>query len=121
MLKIRFIRVGRKHDPSFRLVVTDSRKPPRSGAYLENLGYYDPLKKGSQLKADRIEYWLSKGAKISDTAYNLLISANIMRGKKKNVSAKSKKVKKEEQPALAAEGAEKTEEKEEKKTEEKEG
>lgn len=96
MLKIRLTRVGRKHDPSFRLVVTDSRKAPRSGAYLENLGFLDPLKKDSKLKADRVNYWISKGAQISDTAFNLLVSAKIIKGKKKDVSAKSKKIVKEE-------------------------
>lgn len=91
MLKIRFTRVGRKHDPSFRVVVIDSKKAPQSGAYLEILGFFNPKTKESKLKNERIQYWISKGAQVSDTAHNLLVSAKVIKGKKKNVSAKSKK------------------------------
>lgn len=91
MLKIRFTRVGRKHDPSFRVVVIDSRRAPQSGAYLENLGFFNPKTKDFRLKNDRIQYWISKGAQVSDTAHNLLISAKVIEGKKKDMSAKSKK------------------------------
>jgi len=85
MLKIRLQRKGRSHDPKFRLVLTDSRKPPKSGAALEILGSYDPKKGLSQFKGERIKFWLSKGAKISETVNNLLIDAKIIEGKKKKV------------------------------------
>ncbi len=97
MLKIRFLRVGRKHDPTFRLVVTDSRKAPRSAAYLENLGFYDPLKGSSNVKPERVKHWISKGAKLSDTAHNFLIKSKVMEGKKINVTKKAKNLKKTEQ------------------------
>jgi len=100
MLKIRLTRVGRKHDPSFRIVVTDSRKPPRSGACLENLGFYNPRKiagKSSlELKRERIGYWISKGAQVSGVVHNLFIGAGLMEGKKINVS-RTKKRKTEEE------------------------
>lgn len=86
MLKVRFLRVGRKNDPSFRLVVTDSRRPPRSAAYLENLGFYNPGTKEVKLKAERINHWIREGAKLSDTAHNLLIKSGVITGKKIDVS-----------------------------------
>lgn len=85
MLKIRLQRVGRSHDPKFRLILTDSRKPPKSGASLEILGSYDAKKGNSQFKADRIKFWLSKGAQTSETANNLLVEAKIIEGKKKKL------------------------------------
>ncbi len=90
MLKVRFLRIGRKNDPSFRLVVTDSRRPPRSAAYLENLGFYNPGTKEVKLKAERINHWIKEGAKLSDTAHNLLIKSGVITGKKIDVSKKPK-------------------------------
>jgi len=71
MLMIRFQRVGRKNDANFRLVATDSRRAAKSGAYLEMLGFYNPKNKKVDIKADRLEYWLSKGAKMSESAKSL--------------------------------------------------
>jgi len=96
MLKIRLTRIGRKHDPSFRVVVTDSRRAPRSGVYLENLGFYNPrIKTSLALKDDRIKFWISKGAQVSDVVHNLFVSEGITKGKKINVSSVKKK---EERP-----------------------
>ena len=81
------------------MILTDSRKPPRSGSYLELLGSYNARKGEPQYKSDRIKFWLSKGAKTSDTVHNLLVGAKIIEGKKKNVLPSSKKNKKEKQPA----------------------
>ncbi len=103
---IRLQRVGRKHDPNFRLILTDSRKPPRSGSYLELLGSYNARKGEPQFKPERIKHWLAKGAKTSDTVHNLLVGAKIIEGKKKNALPHLKKGKK----AAAKEEA-KTEEK----------
>jgi len=86
MLKIRLQRVGRKHEPSFRLVLTDSKNSTKSGKYLENLGNYDARRgEKSEFKADRITYWVSKGAQLSGTVNNLLIDKKIVSGKKINV------------------------------------
>jgi len=97
MLVIRFLRVGKKNQPSFKIVVTDKRRPPRGGRFVEELGFYNPLKKEKILKPERIKYWLSVGAKPSDTVYNLLVSEKIIEGKKIPVHKKAKK--KEEKPA----------------------
>ncbi|HDH03977.1 MAG TPA: 30S ribosomal protein S16 [Candidatus Campbellbacteria bacterium] len=85
MLKIRLRRIGKKHDPSFRVVLTDSRKGPQSGAFLEILGNYNAQKGEPQLKGERIKHWISKGAQISDTVHNLLLKLKIIEGKKKDV------------------------------------
>ncbi len=91
MLMIRLQRVGRKNDPSFRVVLTDSKNGPRSGKYLEILGSHDARKGKAQLKADRIKYWLGVGAKASGTLHNLLVSHKIIPSKKINVLPKKKK------------------------------
>ncbi len=91
MLKIRLERVGRVHEPSFRLVLTDSKNSSKSGRFLEILGSYDPRKSTDSLDAERIKYWISNGAQPTDTVHNLLLKHKIVVGKKINVSAKSKK------------------------------
>ncbi len=91
MLVIRFFRVGKKNQPSFKIVVTDKTKPPRSGRFVEEVGFYNPLTKEKILKQDRIKYWLSVGAKPSDTVFNLLVSEKIIEGKKIPVHKKSPK------------------------------
>lgn len=88
MIVIRFLRVGKKNQPSFKIVVTDKRRPPRGGRFIEELGFYNPLKKEKVLKPERIKYWLSVGAKPSDTVYNLLVSEKIIEGKKISVHKK---------------------------------
>ena len=91
MLVIRFFRVGKKNQPSFKIVVTDKRKPPRGGRFVEEVGFYNPLTKEKILQRERIKYWLSKGAKPSDTVHNLLVSEKILEGKKIALHKKSKK------------------------------
>jgi small subunit ribosomal protein S16 len=85
MLKIRLQRVGRKHEPTFRVVLTDSKNSTKSGKIHEILGSYDPRKKTEVFHGDRIKEWMGKGAKLSGTLHNLLISHKIIDGKKINV------------------------------------
>ncbi len=96
MLVIRFFRVGKKNQPSFKIVVTDKKKAPTKGRFVEEVGFYNPLTKEKVLKAERIKYWLSVGAQPSDTVHNLLVSEKIIEGKKIDVHKESKKEKKEE-------------------------
>ena len=72
-VKIRMKRVGTKNMPAFRIVVADSRSP-RDGKFIEEIGTYNPLKKGENfsLKLDRVQYWVSKGAQPSDTVRSFL-------------------------------------------------
>ena len=88
MLKIRLQRIGRKNDPAFRVVLTDSKNSTKSGKFKEILGSYN-LKKGEiTFQKDRISYWMSQGAQVSDTVHNFLVHQKLVEGKKKNVLAK---------------------------------
>jgi small subunit ribosomal protein S16 len=75
-VKIRMKRVGTKNTPAFRIVVADSRSP-RDGKFIEEIGTYNPLKKGDNfsLKLDRAQYWISKGAQPSDTVASFIKKA----------------------------------------------
>ena len=96
MLKIRLQRVGRKHEPAFRLVVTESKNAAKSGKALEVLGNYDSRRGDKAVfKDDRITYWMSQGAQVSGTVHNLLISKKIISGKKINVLPLKKAIVKE--------------------------
>ncbi len=96
MLKIRLQRVGRKHEPSYRLVLTDSKNSTKSGKYLEVLGNYDSRRgEKSEFKAEKITHWLGKGAQATGTVHNLLISKGIITGKKVNVLPLKKAILKE--------------------------
>ena len=86
MLKIRLQRVGRKHEPSFRLVLTESVNSTKSGRFKEVLGSYDPRKTNEALKPARLTYWLSKGALPTPSVWNLLVKKGVVRGKKVNVA-----------------------------------
>ena len=99
MLMIRFQRVGRKNDPAFRIAVTEKRSKPKSGA-LEILGSYHPKTKHTVFKNERILYWISKGAKLSDTVHNLLISKGVIQGRKIGVVKKSAPVVKEKEAVV---------------------
>ena len=82
MVKVRLKRIGAKKRPFYRIVIADSRAP-RDGKFIETVGTYDPRKSPSEvtLKADRIRYWLNKGAQPTDTVRSIL--------KKNDISPKS--------------------------------
>ena len=73
MVKIRLMRVGKKKQPSFRVVVADSRSP-RDGRIIESIGHYAPRQDPSDIviDSDRAVYWLEKGAQPSNTVRKLL-------------------------------------------------
>lgn len=73
MLKIRLRRMGAKKAPFYRIIVADSRAP-RNGAFVEELGYYNPTKEPAELKvdADRAKEWMKNGAQPTDTVRALL-------------------------------------------------
>ncbi|MDQ7828535.1 MAG: 30S ribosomal protein S16 [Armatimonadota bacterium] len=79
-VKIRLMRLGKKHQPSYRLVVADSRRP-RDGKYIEALGYYNPRTEPSTIQVDEEKalLWLSRGARPSDAARVLLERTGILR------------------------------------------
>lgn len=97
MLKIRLQRVGRKNDPSFRLVVTESTNAAKkSGRFAEVLGSYDARHGEPTFKQDRILHWIKMGAQLSDTAHNLLVRNKIIEGKTRNPLPKKTVIKKAE-------------------------
>lgn len=71
-VSIRLRRMGNTNRPFYRVVATDSRNA-NNGRFLETLGWYDPKKKGTnfELKRERIEYWVSQGAKMTDTVKSI--------------------------------------------------
>lgn len=95
MLKIRLQRIGRKNDPHFRLVVTPHYLKPKTTQYNEILGTYNVKAGIFECKSDRVKYWMSVGAQVSPTVYNLLISKGVVEGKKINVLPKKSPVQKE--------------------------
>ena len=77
MLMIRLRRMGARNRPFYRVVVSDSRRVPTSSA-VEEIGYYDPAKTPAtlSLNRERVDYWVSKGARMSDTVRQLAKKSN---------------------------------------------
>ena len=90
-VKLRLTRMGKKKQPTYRIVATDSHQK-RDGAYIEQLGTYNPLTSPATIKIDEdvAMKWLNNGAIPSDTVKNLLKEAGIM---KKFADSKVKKTK----------------------------
>jgi small subunit ribosomal protein S16 len=79
MVRIRLRRMGKTKQPSYRVVVADSRSP-RDGKFIEIIGYYEPIRqpKVLHIKQDRARYWLGVGAQPSETVVHLLKQVNIL-------------------------------------------
>lgn len=77
MLKLRLTRIGRKKQPSYRLVIME-HATRRDGRPIDILGYYNPLTKEVSFKVEKIQYWLKIGVKPSQTVSNLLKKAAII-------------------------------------------
>lgn len=73
MLKIRLRRMGANRRPVYRVVVSDARQTP-SAAVLEEIGFYNPRTQPADLRIDRerVDYWVSRGAQLSETVRTLL-------------------------------------------------
>ncbi|ARP50882.1 MULTISPECIES: 30S ribosomal protein S16 [Caproicibacterium] len=71
-VKIRLRRMGAKKSPFYRIVVADSRDP-RDGRFIEEIGYYNPLKEPAEVKvdADKVQNWMKNGAQPTDTVKRL--------------------------------------------------
>ena len=79
MLTIRLARAGAKKRPFFHITVADSRKP-RDGRFVERVGYFNPISRGKEVRLEidqeRIDYWLSQGAQVSDRVLTLIKEKN---------------------------------------------
>jgi small subunit ribosomal protein S16 len=100
MLMIRLTRVGKKNQPTYRVVLTEKTNPVR-GKFQEILGNYNPRLKTKVFDAEKITYWISKGAQLSPTVHNLLVSEKIIEGKKVKAWRPKKKEQEEKKPAVA--------------------
>ena len=78
MLKIRLKRMGRKKNPSYRLVVLENRTR-RNGKPIEEVGFYNPITKKYWINSGKIDKWLKYGAKPTKTVFNLLKKNNSMK------------------------------------------
>jgi len=76
MLKIRLQRIGKKHQPHYKVVVLEHARKPQ-GQYLEQLGTYDPRAKTFAVDRARVEDLMSHGAQISPTVNNLMVNHKI--------------------------------------------
>src|SRR3990167_11470423 len=87
MLTIRLQRIGKKNNPTYRLVIAEKARDTQ-GRNLEILGSFNPhAKEGGLLpNTERIKYWLEKGAQTSNTVHNLFLKAGIIGGEKKKKS-----------------------------------
>lgn len=108
MISLKLQRIGKKKQPSYRIVLVEKHRDPW-GKVIEILGHYHPLTKEKKLecKVDRITYWISQGAEPSNTLYNLFLKAGILKGekKKKSVSISKKraaKLEKKKETATAS-------------------
>ena len=79
-VKIRLRRMGAKKAPFYRVVVADSRYP-RDGRFIEEIGYYDPMKDPADIKidAEKAQKWLGNGAQPTDTVKALLKKSDIIK------------------------------------------
>jgi small subunit ribosomal protein S16 len=93
-VKLRLMRMGRRHKPFFRLNAIDTRTP-RDGKIIEKLGHYDPIEKDPAkqlvLKKERIEYWLGVGAVPSETVAELISKIGIESEHYKHIKARRKR------------------------------
>ncbi len=112
MVKIRLARGGAKKKPFYSIVATDSRKRRDSG-YIERIGYFNPVAHGQevrlQLEEDRLEYWVSQGAQISDRVKQLAREYKDPSIREKYLAVKEAKIAAVEKAKLEAEAAAKAE------------
>jgi small subunit ribosomal protein S16 len=81
MIVLRLTRVGKRKQPSYRMVVQDKRRDPW-GPALDTVGSYNPRTKALVVKADAIKDWISKGAQMTAAVNNLLITNKVLEGEK---------------------------------------
>ena len=90
-VKMRLTRMGDKKSPFYRIVIVDSRKA-RDGAYIDKVGYYNPIKVPAEVVIDseKAKDWLAKGVQPTETVKNLLVNNGIIEKSAKLSPAKTK-------------------------------
>ena len=89
MLAIKFKKIGKRHQASFRIVVTEKRSK-LEGRYVEDIGWMNPREDTVDVKKERAAYWITKGAQPTDSVHNLLVKQGVIAGPKKPVHGKKK-------------------------------
>ena len=107
MLSIKLKPVGKKHQRSFRIVASE-KKSKLTGRFVEDLGWYNPHFGESEVKKERVEYWLGQGAQPTDSVYNILVRKGMIKGPKRPVHKKAKKKEEESSGAEDKKVKEKT-------------
>jgi len=97
MLIIRLTRTGKKNKPQYRIVVQEKSKATTS-SFIEQVGFFNPHAQegGTELKEERIKYWISKGAQTSPTVHNMLVKNSVIEGKSIPLGRPKKKKKDDE-------------------------
>ncbi len=103
MLAIKLQRIGKKNQPSYRIVVQEKRSK-LNGRSIDDLGWYNPMNKESKVDGDKVKRWISSGAQPTATAHNLFVKQGIVSGAKRPVHKKIV-AKKEETVAESASAA----------------
>lgn len=106
---MRLQRVGRKNDPSYRILVVDKRTGPKSNKHVDHLGSYNPKLGQVIINKEKAKEWLSKGVQASGTVHNILVSQKVIDAKKKNVLPKKSPIIDEAKLKAEAEAREKAE------------
>lgn len=113
MVKIRLTRTGKRHEPHYRIVATDSRVK-RDGKYLERIGYYNPRTKPPTLDYDKniLQKWLDNGAQMTDTVHDIFVREGIVKKSpkreariKKMIEASKKRASESDSDAKATEAS----------------
>lgn len=116
MLAIKFKRIGKKHQPSFRVIVAEKRSKV-NGRFIDDLGWYNPKSKGFALDKEKTKQWLGNGAQPTASIHNFLVKAGALNAPKiavhkirqpaeekaKGEIVETKEVKNEEKPRQPAE------------------
>jgi len=81
LLRIRLKRIGKKKQPSYRIVVADSRSP-RDGRPVQEIGHYNPMTNPPEVVIDgeRAMYWVGQGAQPSEAVSRILVSQGLLQG-----------------------------------------
>lgn len=90
MLAIKLKRVGKKHQTTFRVIVSEKRSK-LDGRFTDDLGWVNPHNDTCKINKEAALHWISVGAKPTDTVHNLLVKEGIIKGEKISVHKKSKK------------------------------
>lgn len=90
MLAIKFRRIGKKNQPSYRIIVSE-KKSKVLGKFVEDLGWYDPKSKKFNINKERAQYRIKTGCQPTNTVHNFLVKTGVVKGPKRPIHKVSKK------------------------------